>query len=217
MGKYASGYVLTAAMSVLGAIVIVVSIIGGLVVMSNAPRGEEGLGWVLIIAGSVQGFLLIGIGAIGTAILDGSVAQQDLLSNQISTGAVKSHKQDDSKVEYLLRLILGNSLGKPGMAFQEQFLGISIFKSDAGIFFANDAAFDSLELARGSLAKEKIPSSTSAEEFEDFAIVGAYKIPRVNGRYLVNGMEFDSIKNLKNEIERIVKKGYPFQLNKYLV
>lgn len=76
MNKYASGYTLIAAVSVLGWLVIAFSIIAGIVAGSNAPPGSGGIGWIVAIVGSMQGLMLLGFGAIGGAVLDGSSAQQ---------------------------------------------------------------------------------------------------------------------------------------------
>jgi hypothetical protein len=78
MNKYASGYTAIGLISVVGWLVIAVSLIGGIVIFSNANRGEAYIGFAVAIAGAVQGLLLLGVGAIGSAILDGSTAQQEV-------------------------------------------------------------------------------------------------------------------------------------------
>lgn len=77
MKKYSSGYALIWLISLLGSVLIVISVLGGLYIGLKAPPGMEYLGLLVVIGGSVQGLLLIGVGAIGTAILDGSIAQQE--------------------------------------------------------------------------------------------------------------------------------------------
>ena len=217
MNKYDSGYVLTQALSVVGWLVIVLSVVCGAVVGFNVSNDMGWIGFVIAIVGGFQGLLLIGAGTIGAAILDGSVAQQEILSKQASLNAHNSGKQIESQVENLLRLILGNSHGKPGLAFQEQYMGTSIFKSESGVFITNDTAFEARELARGSVAKGKNSSTSSYDAVEDFAIVGPYKIPRINDLYLINGVTYDSVEKVKIAIALEVAKGYPFQLKKYLV
>jgi hypothetical protein len=76
MNKYASGYALIQFMTVFGAIVVGVSLLGGLMIFFNS---EKGMGWVGVaaaVAGTFQGLILMGVAAIGEAILDGSLAQQ---------------------------------------------------------------------------------------------------------------------------------------------
>ena len=92
MNKYPSGYALVSLISVFGWIIIVASIIGGLFMLSSAPAGMRYIGWIVAIAGSVQGLLLSGMGAIGLAILDGSIAQQGILSVLNERGSVSSSK-----------------------------------------------------------------------------------------------------------------------------
>lgn len=76
MNRYASGYTLISLISVIGWLAIVLSVVGGIIIGVNAPRGAGYIGFTLAIAGSFQGLLLLGVGAIGQAVLDGSIAQQ---------------------------------------------------------------------------------------------------------------------------------------------
>jgi hypothetical protein len=103
MNKYASGYTLIQILSVIGWLIIVVSIFGGIFIASNAVRGMGWVGISVAIGGSFQGLLLLGIGAIGTAILDGSIALQNLLSNQISRETAQFPKRVASSDNYLDR------------------------------------------------------------------------------------------------------------------
>ena len=75
MNKYASGYTAMGIISLFGWIVIVISVIGGYVI-GNITEGYIGL--ITVVCGLVQGVLLLGVGAIGSAILDGSAAQQEV-------------------------------------------------------------------------------------------------------------------------------------------
>ena len=218
MSKYSSGYSLMQMLPVLGWIVIAISLIGGISIGSNAPRGMGGIGFLVAIIGGFQGFMLLVLWAIGTAILDGSIAQQDLLSRQGNPAGNTTARPGDAKVEELLRLMLANALGKPGLAFHEQCGGVPIFRTDAGTFVVNENSFDRIEAARDSLRAAVAPGSDSAaEDAENFAVIGRYKIPRVRGKYLLNGMEFDSLVKLDKEIGRIIASGGSRQLEKYLV
>ena len=78
MNKYASGYTAMGIISLFGWIVIVISVIGGYVIGGSMPRGEGYIGLIIVVCGLVQGVLLLGVGAIGSAILDGSAAQQEV-------------------------------------------------------------------------------------------------------------------------------------------
>lgn len=75
MNKYASGYALANIFAVLGVVLIVASLISGTIIADESGA----LGFVVIIFGAFQGIIVIGMGSIGRAILDGSVAQQQLL------------------------------------------------------------------------------------------------------------------------------------------
>lgn len=75
MNKYASGYALIRLMSVVGSVFIAVSIIGGVVIGVSSPRGMGGYGFVVAILGVFQGLMILGVGAIGEAILDGARSQ----------------------------------------------------------------------------------------------------------------------------------------------
>jgi hypothetical protein len=77
MRKYASGYFVIGVLAILGAVTIVISVIGGLAIAGNSPSDIRYIGWSIAIGGSIQGLLLIGLSTIGTAILDGSIAQQE--------------------------------------------------------------------------------------------------------------------------------------------
>lgn len=75
MNRYASGYALIQVLSVVGWLVIALSMIGAIIVASNAPRDMGWVGFVVFIAGGFQGLMLIGVGAIGSAVLDGATSQ----------------------------------------------------------------------------------------------------------------------------------------------
>ena len=76
MRKYSSGFTLITILQVCGFAVVGLSLVVGVIFYANAPRGEAYLALIFAIAGSVQGLIILGIGSIGEAILDGSVSQQ---------------------------------------------------------------------------------------------------------------------------------------------
>jgi hypothetical protein len=75
MNKYASGYALVNIFAVLGVVLIFVSLVIGVLVADEIGT----LGYVIIIFGAFQGLIVVGMGSIGRAVLDGSVAQQQIL------------------------------------------------------------------------------------------------------------------------------------------
>ena len=80
MRKYSTGYIIINVISFIGFLTVVVSLFGGIIFVANAPNGMSYLGWLFTIGGSIQGMMLIGMGSIGLAILDGSIAQQHSLN-----------------------------------------------------------------------------------------------------------------------------------------
>jgi hypothetical protein len=78
MRKYSSGYEAMRLISLVGWIMIGISIISGYIIGGSMPRGEGYIGLIIFVCGVVQGVLLLGVGAIGSAILDGSTAQQEV-------------------------------------------------------------------------------------------------------------------------------------------
>jgi hypothetical protein len=94
MKRYSSGYVLISLNSLIGWITIIFSIIGGIIIVVNAERGLEFIGFIVMVAGPIQGLILLGFGAVGKAILDGSLAQQDSLSS-IKEIAFKLNQNED--------------------------------------------------------------------------------------------------------------------------
>lgn len=75
MNKYASGYALVNIFAVLGVILIIVSFVLGALIAGEGG----GLGYVMMIFGAFQGLIIVGMGSLGRAVLDGSVAQQEIL------------------------------------------------------------------------------------------------------------------------------------------
>lgn len=126
MNRYASGYKMISLISVIGFFAIAISVVGGIIIGSNAPRGLGYVGFVIVIAGSFQGLLLLVVGVIGQAILDGSNAQQDALS-AIKELAKSLRYKSDSKpesTEYPMRP------PSPGFAKINQDMADEIIRSD---------------------------------------------------------------------------------------
>lgn len=98
MNTYSSGYTLTALVTILGWIFIAASAIIGIFVYANAPRDFEFLGFFVFLAGAFQGIILLGVGAIGEAILDGALFQQKSFETLSSIDA-KLRKFESNSVE----------------------------------------------------------------------------------------------------------------------
>jgi chitinase len=77
MNKYSSGYALMQMLSLLGVIVIVCSVVLGIFIFAMNDRLSDFMGITAIIYGGFSGLVLMGMGAIGGAILDGSMSQQN--------------------------------------------------------------------------------------------------------------------------------------------
>lgn len=96
MNKYSSGYILLSFLTVIGALVSFVSIAFGVYIFFESPRGVGYTGIIIAIGGFIQGLFLYGVAEIGRAILDGSLAQQDLLklmskAPELSSGVVQKN------------------------------------------------------------------------------------------------------------------------------
>lgn len=211
MNKYASGYTLIQILSVIGWLIIIVSIIGGVLIASNADRGMGWVGISVAVAGSFQGLLLLGMGAIGTAILDGSVASQrnieikehSSLSKPNSAPNSDLHDEVRALIE-MMRLVVASSLGKPGLSFAEISYGNLVFKKFDGTYIANEVVYDSLDIARRELKKSWFDGKNSLNLGED-VVYNGYRVSYSQGRYLINGISFkepvEVIQYLDNEIK----------------
>ena len=94
MNKYASGYALVNIFAMLGAILIIISFVLGALIAGEGG----GLGYVIMIFGAFQGLIIVGMGSLGRAVLDGSVAQQELLELHRSNKSRDKAKQDASPI-----------------------------------------------------------------------------------------------------------------------
>lgn len=95
MNKYASGYTLVNIFAVLGVLLIIVSLVIGVLVADEIGT----LGYVIIIFGAFQGLIIVGMGSIGRAVLDGSVAQQKILDiHQSNRGKEKGRHNKGGSV-----------------------------------------------------------------------------------------------------------------------
>lgn len=108
MNRYASGYTLCSLLSIFGFAAIALSTICSfffiyMYVSIDIPGGEFllGIAFVILIFGFFQGITSLGMGAIGRAILDGSVAQQEISENlfaNLDGNLIKSgHEATSSK------------------------------------------------------------------------------------------------------------------------
>jgi hypothetical protein len=77
--KYSFGYTAMKVVSVLGFLTILSAGIFGFSVIAGGSEGSGFFGWSILVFGIINGVLIIGIAAIGEALLDGSVAQQQIL------------------------------------------------------------------------------------------------------------------------------------------
>lgn len=191
MNKYPSGYALVSLISVFGWIVIVVSIIGGLVMLASAPVGMRYIGWTIAIAGSVQGLLLSGMGAIGLAILDGSIAQQEISANKVST----PHHEDDG----LMRYLVSAAVGIPGGEFIENYKGKFLIRDASGNIIVGKESFASIKAAKVKIDSTEVVTVAAAVAPEEMAfdadgalLFKGYRIPRRGNEFLLNGQEYSS-------------------------
>ena len=207
MNKYASGYTLIQILSVIGWFVIAISVIGGIFILSNAERGMGWVGISVAVAGSFQGLLLLGIGAIGTAILDGSVAQQEVAANISKKDSVVPSREREDLMPYLLAA----TLGVPGGEFIENFKGKFLIRSADGKIMVGNEIFSSLSLAKETIIQSEkevkdreIKKSLGPENisFDDYGylIFNGYKIPKIGSEFVMNGISYENPEDVAKEI-----------------
>lgn len=123
MNKYSFGYSLLSFVSTVGALVALGSIVLGVYVFLEAPRGMEYTGIVISVGGFIQGLFLFGVAEIGRAILDGSLAQQELLKMTIrhqerSSGTVPNYRSEIQKQSIVsVKVYKGYRITKKGDVF----------------------------------------------------------------------------------------------------
>ena len=78
--KYTFGYFAMGVLSLFGAVTVAASIFLAIKLASEGNLGSGVVAAAVFFVGSAQGLIVIGLGSIGGALLDGSVAQQELLS-----------------------------------------------------------------------------------------------------------------------------------------
>ena len=223
MNKYASGYTAMGLISVVGWIVIAISLIGGIIIFSNANRGDAYIGFIVAIAGAVQGLLLLGVGAIGSAILDGSAAQQSLYAlaqqklyelqenNKINATA-SSKLAIDAKSDIgvtsesamkMLSFVTSSSLGKPGLLFVETFQDKIILKDVGGKYIVDTETYPSIEIARAAIVKAFYADSNSVVFGSDI-IYNGYRIQftNVDKGYMINGFYYVKTDDVLDKIDK---------------
>ncbi|PWL19804.1 MAG: hypothetical protein DCO81_07725 [Candidatus Aquiluna sp. XM-24bin5] len=154
MNKYSSGYNLITFVSFLGALVAIGSIGFGVFVFVESPRGLEYTGIFIAVGGFIQGLFLLGFAEIGRAILDGSLAQQELLKAiskfpDQSSGEIRNTRNEDKKYPVL-----------PSSGTVKSYKGYRIIKNDnnfsiEGIIEPN---FDNVLAAEKWIDKLKSPA-----------------------------------------------------------
>ena len=143
MNKYSSGYALMQMLSLLGVIVIVCSVVLGIFIFAMNDRLSDFFGITAIIYGGFSGLVLMGMGAIGGAILDGSVSQQR--TEQEIARLVKHMIKDGGEVSAAPKYIspknsFGNSLDRI-----KNYKGYDIFrKGDIFVIKETGTSFESV-------------------------------------------------------------------------
>lgn len=84
MNKYQSGYAAISLITAIGWVTVALSVAGGIAIAMGADRNGE-IGLLIGAAGAIQGFILVGIGSVGQAILDGSLALQEMSGKRDDT------------------------------------------------------------------------------------------------------------------------------------
>jgi hypothetical protein len=197
MNKYSSGYAAISVISFFGWIVIAVSIIGGIAVLSNAPPGLGYMGWIIAVAGAVQGLLLLGMGAIGLAILDGSIAQQEVAAKKEVT-APKNERDD------LMRYLVSAAIGVPGGEFLENYKGNFIIRDVAGNILVGSEIFSSVNAAKIKINSSEIEAIVTLDSMSfdaDGALIfKGYRIPKKGDEFLMNGRTYTSPQKVAEQI-----------------
>ena len=223
MNKYASGYTAMGLISVVGWLVIAVSLIGGIIIFSNSNRGDAYIGFIVAIAGAVQGLMLLGVGAIGSAILDGSAAQQDIYalvqqklhelqeSNKINASASSKLANDvrsdigvtSESAMKMLSFVTSSSLGKPGLLFVETFQDKIILRDVAGKYIVDTETYPSIEVARRAVLAAIYGKNNSVVDGQDI-IYNGYRIAFYAQYkcYLMSGVTYAKPEDVMAKIDR---------------
>lgn len=198
MNKYASGYTLLQVLSGAGWLVLVASIIGGIFVGANAPRNMGWIGFVVAIAGGFQGLLLIGVSAIGDAVLDGSVAQQEARDHARNKNSDASSADYQKEILHLGRCLVASSMGVPGGEYIGTYKGIALISDVSGKIKIDKEVFGSADLARIYI-DDGIKEEEKRKRQQEIAggiyeisengdlIFSGYKVPRRNDGFLLLG------------------------------
>jgi len=216
MNKYASGYTAMSIISLVGWIVIGLSIICGFLVSMNREMGYIGL--IIAVSGTVQGLILLGVGSIGSAILDGSTAQQEIIAEmrKNSDGGQKTENSNIEIIELMGRQ-LSAVLGYPGGRYIENYRGYDIIKNKEGLFLVNGNTLNSNVDARKYIDDESIKNAMSTFRIDQSGrlIVLGYRIPSYNGKFEVLGGDFDSPEEAVKYISNLIENGSSNKLNRY--
>lgn len=213
MNRYASGYTLVSLISIFGWGVVAVSLVGGLSWASSAPEGLGYIGFIVAVSGVVQGIILLGIGAIGLAILDGSVATQRSFERQEQSGNSSSSIAVDEAVKNIgsavnmLSLIAAKSLGKPGLFYVDTIMGKSVFKAADGKYEVDGVTFSSMEAVKSSIKNSENTAQKDSLVDGKSVVYRGYFVPWIGDGYLINGLNFQSAREVANKIDNEIRIG----------
>ena len=190
MNKYQSGYTAMGILAFVGWIVIAISLVGGLLVASNGPPGMGYIGFISAVVGSVQGLLLLGVGSIGAALLDGSVAQQEVAANMAKRDSVAPQREPENLMPYLLSA----AVGVPGGKFIDNYKGRLIIRDSIGRILVGGEVFSSITDAKMWIDGQKsdVTSAIDSIKFESDGsmIFNGYRIPKRGNEFLINGVAY---------------------------
>ena len=185
---------------------------------NNAPVGMGYLGAVVFISGCIQGLLLIGVGSVGTAILDGSATQQDMLA--FLRGQLDKPDNAKETNELLLRYLVASSLGAAGSKFIEIYKGELIVEVKSGGYGVGEKLYTDLTTAQNAIEKDQ--RMTTVKENLQFDLDGAvmfmgYRVPVRDGKFLFEGKYYENGEMVADLLLEDLNAGRGWNLGRYKI
>lgn len=216
--KYSFGYFAMGVLSLFGALAIAASIFLAIKLAAGENSGSGMVAAAVFFVGSAQGLIVIGLGSIGGALLDGSVAQQELLllAKDNPTGVDPLATSQEN----LLRYLVAASLGTPGTKFIEVYKGVAIFETTSGGFTVGSQKYTDVHWARKAIDSGKLAETLKEQmklDADGAVIFLGYRVPLKDGKYVLSGRGYDTAEGASEAIYDAVETGATWNLGSYKI
>ena len=216
--KYSFGYIAMGVLSLFGAVTVAASIFLAIKLASEGNLGSGVVAAAVFFVGSAQGLIVIGLGSIGGALLDGSVAQQELLS--LAKDKPTGVDPLATSQENLLRYLVAASLGTPGTKFIEVYKGTAIFEPTSGGFIVRSQKYTDVHGARKAIYTEERAETLKQQmklDADGAVIFLGYRVALKDGKYLLSGRHYDNAEGASEAIYDAVESGATWNLGSYRI